>query len=73
MVQIEKGIPMPVLLRNGGAAKYPWRQMEIGDSFFVCGLKAAQLSGTAHNAAKITGFKFAARSEPGGVRVWRVA
>ena len=32
MITIEKGIPMPEQKRH---AKYPWDQLEVGDSFFI--------------------------------------
>jgi hypothetical protein len=35
-ISIEKGVPIPDgRYTNGGREKYPFRRMEIGDSFFV--------------------------------------
>ena len=33
MYDIEKGVPMPA--GSGGWGKYPWRKMQVGDSFRV--------------------------------------
>lgn len=37
MIQIEKGIPVAEPRKRGATfePKYPWKQMEIGDSFIV--------------------------------------
>lgn len=66
MIKIEKNKPMPQ--RN----KYPFRDMNIGDSF----LFPAQVKDP-HSAAAVASRnyapkKFAARVTPEGVRCWRV-
>lgn len=33
MIKIQKNIPIPV--RSKGFHKYPWHEMDIGDSFFI--------------------------------------
>ena len=75
---LETGIPMP----DGGADytryKYPWRQMQVGDSFFI--------PAASDKKRKLYGIKsvmfyqhnrhpehFEARVVDGGVRVWRTA
>lgn len=75
---IEKGIPPPEdkpKTRN----KYPFKEMEIGDSFFVQTSDdedertVRNKIGTAARGAKWrTGMKFVTRAVEGGVRVWRV-
>lgn len=35
-IRIEKNIPMPVVKKQN---KYPFAEMEVGDSFFVKGVK----------------------------------
>ena len=70
--KIEKGVPMPDN-RNYGATRYPFRQMEVGDSLFVPGQTTATFSGVPGGWARRAGFKFACRTVEGGVRVWRVA
>lgn len=34
-ISIEKDVPCPALYGRGFNAKYPFREMEVGDSFFV--------------------------------------
>lgn len=71
IVKIEKGVP---LVRHG-ATKYPWRSMEVGDSFFVP-TKRAKFAGQVGVAQRTTGFKFSTRCETKdgveGCRVWRI-
>ena len=74
-IKVDKGIPIPERRRGPGAPeKYPWREMAVGDSFFVPGITSAKFGGTPlsmRNAGRV----FARRSwtEDGvkGVRVWR--
>jgi hypothetical protein len=67
-VKIEKGVPMPGL-GVGRSRKYPWREMEVGDSFVIQKSAYAQ----AQLASKRTGFKFSVRKVDGAYRVWRIA
>ena len=75
MFKIEKNVPMPEVGPNPKAPKYPWRQMEVGDSFVAPA--ASQRSICAN--AKITadrmgnGVQFTTQKQAdGSVRVWRV-
>jgi hypothetical protein len=72
--KIEKDIPLPPRKSSSGrTAKYPWRWMEVGDSFLVPGLeRASQFSGRAGKTARTLGIKIATRKVDGGVRVWRI-
>lgn len=84
--KIEKGIPMPAKVRTGGRhagygrQRYPFPDMEIGDSFFVASsesLSQWQLSGRLGDAAssyarRRPGLTFTTRYEASGVRVWRI-
>jgi hypothetical protein len=70
MFQIEKNIPVP-----SKASLYPFRQMEIGDSFLVPAdaITRARSALTAFRSAN-DNFKFATRTLDGGaLRIWRVA
>ena len=71
--EIEKGVPLPKSVQRGWTGKYPWRQLEIGDSFFVPGKTTNDIGGTVTIARRTTGFKLVTRSVEGGVRIWRVA
>ena len=72
MLKIDKNVPMP-RPDASPVAKYPWRDMEVGDSFFVAGKTMKQFAGIPGSASRKYGKKFSARSVEGGVRVWRVA
>ena len=66
MIEIQKGIPMPA--RPGGTgriAQYPWRTMEVGDSFFIPG-KTSCVGVHITKSRQRTGFRFTARTiKPG--------
>ena len=77
-IAIDKGVPLPALKGGKGPVPlYPWREMDVGDSFFVPEAKTPRITGNAAGVAKRTGFKFSVRAvtENGvkGVRVWRVS
>lgn len=86
--RVEKGIPLPRALggsARGGVSKWPWAQMEPGDSFFAAGyvqstqqrLGQELLMRAGAGTRVLPGSKWASRllTENGvrGVRVWRVA
>lgn len=66
---IERGVPIPEARTK---TKYPWREMEIGESFLAPKSKENSLSACACNAAKKLKRRFVLRTVEGGVRVWRV-
>lgn len=72
MIQINKGIPVP---DEAWGSKYPFREMEIGDSFFEAGGTVSKLQNAASHWRKKAGMKFKARQvcEDGvdGARIWR--
>jgi hypothetical protein len=71
-IKIEKGITIPRSSGVGRAIKYPFKHMEIGDSFFVNGgTKHGAIRQSAYNA-RIPGAKFTIRKEAAGYRVWRI-
>jgi len=69
MIKIEKGIIKPESTTKR-EQKYPWDQMEVGDSFLVTGVK---LTSTKAMCYKHAPKKFSARLVKDGVRVWRDA
>ena len=78
--KIEDGVPMPQCVGGlGRKAKYPYRQLEVGQSFFWPNIRVQSASTSACNTARRigNGVKFACRNvtENGvkGVRVWRIA
>jgi hypothetical protein len=68
-IEITKGLPTP----HRGRSKYPFRDMELGDSFFAPGGTVIGLHGCARRHRPM---RFTCRSvvENGvaGVRVWRI-
>lgn len=75
MIRVEKGIPVPPR-----AHRYPWHQMEPGDSFFVecppgvrVSLRQTKVNSAARNDGRRHNRAYCTRREGDGVRVWRVA
>lgn len=70
VIQITKGVPTP----SGRKAKYPFRDMEVGDSFFAPGSSVIGMHGCARRYRPM---RFTCRTviEHGvpGIRVWRIA
>ncbi len=71
MFNIDKDVPLPV--PAGRTAKYPWAQMQVGDSFFIPGMTMKNFGGTAYTAGKKLGHKYVVRAQDDGLRVWRTA
>lgn len=75
MIAIDKDIPLPP--KKGGFGqprKYPWNEMEIGDSFVLMAKNMPCASAGASTTGKRLGFRFTVRRENGGgFRVWRIA
>ena len=66
-LQIEKDVPIVMSKRM----TYPYKEMDVGDSFFVPNGKMQTLSNANWRVGKKLGVKFTARQVEGGVRVWR--
>ena len=67
LIKIDKNIPLPK-----PRIKYPWDEMEIGDSIFIPN-KTTQTFRQAYAASKRYGKAFCQRNTTHGVRVWRIA
>ena len=65
-VEVSRDVPLPEPRR-----RYPYKVMEVGDSFLVAGGKLQVVCNANYRASKRLGRKFIARCEEGGVRVWR--
>jgi hypothetical protein len=50
---------------------YPYKDMDVGDSFFIPNGKLGTINAANYRAYKRLGRKFAARTIDGGIRVWR--
>jgi hypothetical protein len=69
--EIEKGIPVPEYAGRGGRTnKYPWEDMEVGDSFFVPA--EGKKSPPRWHHRKERGERYHVRRMEGGWRVWRL-
>lgn len=70
---IEKDVPLP---EKNVRWKYPFDQMEPGDSFFVANRDTTQMSALCKRAARRLEARFvtatATKGEQTGVRVWRL-
>jgi hypothetical protein len=73
--KIEKNIPIPEPGRNGPSSRFPFENMEPGDSFLVetkDHKKMKQIQNLAYKCGPRYRMKFATRKVDGGMRVWRV-
>lgn len=80
MIRVERGIPLPPPGHAGKPSgrtnlRYPWGEMQRGDSFFVPSARISRgsLEQSCSRAAKEQGRRYALRAVPGGWRVWRIA
>ena len=72
MIPIDKGVPIPEA-KCDLTPKYPWRTMEVGDSFLVTDEKGKKsVGGGTNTMGKKLGRKFTTRVVEEGIRVWRV-
>lgn len=69
MYKIDKGIPIQ---KFNSLTKYPWAEMEVGDSFFVPGTRVTRLNGSKAYWERKLSTKYITRTKEGGVRVWRI-
>lgn len=68
--KIEKNVPLP----DGypGRQKYPFDQMEIGDSILVPGPVGIRVSNAAYQWGKANKRKFRGKMTSEGMRIWRI-
>jgi len=70
-IKIDKGVPVPKAIHNG-RSKYPFQQMEVGDSFFA--ETAPEVMRSSANQRRLKyGTQFIVRAEGSGARCWRTA
>lgn len=70
MIEIDKKIPMEGN-KVGRKSKYPFGGMEVGDSFFVDGVKSSAIRNLASTTGQRLGKTFSVRIQGDGYRVWR--
>jgi hypothetical protein len=73
MYEVQKNIPIPSAAKTDKRKKYPFDEMDVGDSFFVANMTARALSNSSQWHANKTGKKFTCATEADGARCWRVA
>lgn len=70
-IEIEKCIPLP---EGAIRRRFPFKDLEVGDSFFVPDATAKDIGASTSNARKrMPDRMFIARTVQGGVRVWRLS
>lgn len=69
LFKIDKGVPMPAQAQRN---KYPWADMQVGDSF-LCPptINRASMCSTAASAGRRLGSHYIVRTTKEGLRVWR--
>lgn len=67
LVSIDKNIPIPCRL-----PKWPFREMNVGDSIFVSFQEREAAVNAAHHIGVKTDTKFSSRRLPDGARIWRI-
>jgi hypothetical protein len=73
LYQLENGVPMPEPTRHRRAARYPMRDIKVGQSFLIPAKELPKHVGqSVRNCAAYYGKKVSVRRVKGGVRVWRV-
>ena len=72
---IEKNVPMPLTVgQNFGETKYPFAEMEVGDSFaLIKSLETVRQAARNWSLSTGSSFRFSLRKTPDGFRCWRVA
>lgn len=73
MTQIDRGVP---LSKARTKKKYPFAQMQVGDSFFfeeLTEVESAQASGKGYSKRHNPEFRMTRRKVEGGYRLWRIA
>ena len=72
--KIEKNIPTPINARSKGESKYPFAQMEVGDSFVMEDRSISRANNAIHLfRKKFPEKKFVVRAVDAGFRIWRIA
>jgi hypothetical protein len=69
-IAIDKDVGLP---KERIRHEYPYRDMDVGDSFYVDDGKITVMCNNNYRLGKVLNRKFIARVENGGVRVWRIA
>ncbi len=69
-MKIDKNVPMPTSQAN---SKYPFWDMDVGDSFLIDGNEVQSVRNASHMCGKRNEMKFTVRKTAEGYRCWRIA
>lgn len=69
MYEITKDVPIPAPIKKHN---YPYDLLQVGESFWVSGVKMQALCNANRRQSKRLSRTFVCRREGDGVRVWRV-
>lgn len=73
LITIDKGVPIPTDTCSV-RKKYPWKKMEVGDSFLLpTADKRSVHSLASQTSLRHSPRKFIARKTKDGYRIWRIA
>lgn len=73
VIAVDKNVPMPDFPGRGGK-KYPFAEMEVGDSFVLPPNVKSPYAASGNGAVMLPGRKFKSKKMPNGVwRVFRVS
>jgi hypothetical protein len=72
-ILIERDVPIPSSKRGERRNRYPFADMNVGDSFAVDGGLAQSVKAAASNRTAKHGGKFVTRLDGNRIRCWRTA
>lgn len=73
MIVIEQNVPLPGKDGLHPNTKYPFRAMNVGESFLVADRSANTMRVISRHHAMKTGYEFKVRKAGDGARIWRTA
>ena len=72
-IKIDHNIAIPTRVVRRLGSTWPWKQLKVGDSFFMPGpLTSPAAYQRLRTARLIMHHKYRAKGENGGFRVWRI-
>lgn len=77
MIRVVDNVPLPDNIerrrsRRPRGSKYPFGDMQIGNSFFIKNKAAVNMHASMAQAERTLGCRFIARDVTGGCRIWRI-
>ena len=69
---IDRGVKIPQSKYGTGTGKYPWHQLEVGDSFFVPETQLASSKSRPATPLFNTSSRVCVENGTKGIRVWKI-